>query len=63
LVSDVECALHFFRAALAASTANVRINHRFINDPDVVRAQDERLIAILGAANATLERAYAAVSS
>jgi formiminotetrahydrofolate cyclodeaminase len=63
LVSDVECALHFFRAALAASTANVRINHRFIKDPDVVRAQDERLIAILSAANATFDRAYAAVSS
>jgi formiminotetrahydrofolate cyclodeaminase len=63
LVSDVECALHFFRAALAASTANVRINHRFIKDADVVRAQDERLIAILTAANATLDRAYAALSS
>jgi formiminotetrahydrofolate cyclodeaminase len=62
LVSDVECALHFFRAALAASTANVRINHRFIKDPDVVCAQDERLIAILAAANATLDRAYAALS-
>jgi len=62
LVSDVECALHFFRAALAASTANVRINHRFIKDPSVVRAQDERLIAILTAAKATLDRAFAALT-
>ncbi|HEX3468564.1 MAG TPA: cyclodeaminase/cyclohydrolase family protein [Candidatus Elarobacter sp.] len=56
LVSDVECALHFFRAALAASVANVRINHRFMKDEAVVRAQDERLVAIVTAAHATLER-------
>lgn len=56
LVSDVECALHFFRAALASSIANVRINHRFIKDAAVVRAQDERLVAIAGVAHATLER-------
>jgi formiminotetrahydrofolate cyclodeaminase len=62
LVSDVECALHFFRGALAASTANVRINHRFIKDADVVHAQDERLIAILTAANATLDRTVAGLA-
>jgi len=56
LVSDVECALHFFRAALAACVANVRINHRFIKDAGVVQAQDERLVAIVKAANATLDR-------
>ncbi|MDB5070400.1 MAG: fchA [Candidatus Eremiobacteraeota bacterium] len=56
LVSDVECALHFFRAALAGCVANVRINHRFIKDAEVVRAQDERLVAIVTTAHATLER-------
>jgi formiminotetrahydrofolate cyclodeaminase len=56
LVSDVECALHFFRAALAASVANVRINHRFIKDAAVVEAQDERLVAIVSIAHETLER-------
>jgi formiminotetrahydrofolate cyclodeaminase len=56
LVSDVECALHFFRAALAASIANVRINHRFIKAPETVRAQDERLVAIASEAHETLER-------
>jgi formiminotetrahydrofolate cyclodeaminase len=56
LVSDVECALHFFRAALAAGAANVRINHRFIKDAEVVRTQDERLVAIVAAASATLQR-------
>ena len=56
LVSDVECALHFFRAALAGSVANVRINHTFIKDAEVVRAQDERLVAIVTTAHGTLER-------
>jgi formiminotetrahydrofolate cyclodeaminase len=54
LVSDVECALHFFRAALAGSVANVRINHHFIKDAAVVQAQEERLVAIVDAASATL---------
>jgi len=49
LVSDVECAQHFFRAARAAGAANVRINHRFIKDAEVVRAQGDRLAAILHA--------------
>jgi formiminotetrahydrofolate cyclodeaminase len=56
LVSDVECALHFFRAALAGCVANVRINHRFIKDLEVVRAQDERLVTIVTSAHETLER-------
>jgi len=56
LVSDVECALHFFRAALAAAVANVRINHRFIKGQEIVRAQDERLVAIVNAAGETFER-------
>ena len=56
LVSDVECALHFFRAALAACVANVRINHRFIKDANVVREQDERLVAIVQVAHVTLDR-------
>jgi formiminotetrahydrofolate cyclodeaminase len=56
LVSDVECALHFFNASLAASIANVRINHRYIKDAELVRTQDERLIAIVGVARDTLER-------
>ena len=56
LVSDVECALHFFRAALAASAANVRINHHFIKDEEIVRTQEERLVAIVDAASASLRR-------
>jgi formiminotetrahydrofolate cyclodeaminase len=56
LVSDVECALHFFRAALAASIANVRINHRYIKDQEIVHAQEERLAAIVRASHTTLDR-------
>jgi formiminotetrahydrofolate cyclodeaminase len=59
LVSDVECALHFFRAALAASVANVRINHHFIKDAEIVRAQEERLAAIVDPASAALNRLLA----
>jgi formiminotetrahydrofolate cyclodeaminase len=56
LVSDVECALHFFRAALAASVANVRINHRFIKDAQIVHSQEERLVAIVSTAHEALDR-------
>jgi formiminotetrahydrofolate cyclodeaminase len=50
LVSDVECAVAFFTASISASAANVRINHRFMRDAAIVRAQDDRLAAILAAA-------------
>jgi formiminotetrahydrofolate cyclodeaminase len=43
LMSDVECALSFGRAALEASAANVRINHRYIKDAQLVGDQTERL--------------------
>jgi len=50
LVSDVECAVLFFQAAFSASVANVRINHRFLTDPAIIRTQNERLTAIASAA-------------
>jgi len=56
LASDVECALHFFRAALAASVANVRINHHFIKDAATVGVQEARVVAIVDAASVTLRR-------
>jgi formiminotetrahydrofolate cyclodeaminase len=59
LISDVECALHFFRAALAASVANVRINHRFIKDEAVVQRQNERLVAIVTASHEKLDAVLA----
>ncbi|MBV8580948.1 MAG: cyclodeaminase/cyclohydrolase family protein [Candidatus Eremiobacteraeota bacterium] len=56
LASDVDCALHFLRAALAASIANVRINHRYIKDEAVVRDQEDRLVAIATRAQETLDQ-------
>ena len=32
LMSDVDCAMHFARAAFDASAANVEVNHRYITD-------------------------------
>ena len=62
LVSDVECALHFFRAALGASVANVRINHRYLRDPALVTEQQARLTAIAQAAGSSESRALALVN-
>jgi formiminotetrahydrofolate cyclodeaminase len=56
LISDVECALHFLRAAQAACVANVRINHRYIRDPAIVQSQDERLTALVTATHAAADR-------
>lgn len=46
LTSDVECALHFGRAALEASAVNVRVNHRYLKDARLVHEQNERLHGI-----------------
>lgn len=62
LESDVECATHFFRAAFAASVANVRINHRFLKDPATVGAQNERLTAIASAAAESEKRILATLA-
>lgn len=61
LASDVECALLFFRAAHDASAANVRINHRFIKDPELLATQSARLIAIAHEAAEHEARARAAL--
>jgi formiminotetrahydrofolate cyclodeaminase len=60
LMSDVACALHFARAALAAAGENVRVNHRFLRDEALVAAQTERL-ATLDAQAATHDRAARAI--
>ncbi len=46
LASDVLCAAAFARAALEASAANVRVNHAFLRDGDLVRAQEATLAAL-----------------
>ncbi len=61
LASDVECALHFYRAALAGSHANVRINHRFLRDAELVAKQETRMVAIDHGADINEKRALAAI--
>jgi formiminotetrahydrofolate cyclodeaminase len=51
LESDVACASTFARAALAASAANVRVNHAYLKDPELVDAQERALRALEAAAS------------
>jgi formiminotetrahydrofolate cyclodeaminase len=60
LASDVACALAFGGAALEAAAANVRINHRFMHDAELVRRQSRRLAEVDAAAS---ERGAAARSA
>ena len=50
LESDVACAAGFARAALAASAANVRINHAYLKDAELVETQERTLRALEAAA-------------
>jgi formiminotetrahydrofolate cyclodeaminase len=50
LASDIVCAGAFARAALAASAANVRINHAYLRDRDLIRSQEDELAALERAA-------------
>jgi len=43
LVSDIGCAAEFGASAVSACAYNVRINHRFIKDRDIVARQANRL--------------------
>jgi methenyltetrahydrofolate cyclohydrolase len=50
LMSDVDCALRFARAAFDAGTANVEVNHRYITDAATVAQQRDRLATLARAA-------------
>jgi formiminotetrahydrofolate cyclodeaminase len=50
LMSDVDCAMHFARAAFDASAANVEVNHRYITEPATVAQQRDRLATLARAA-------------
>jgi formiminotetrahydrofolate cyclodeaminase len=63
LVSDVECALLFGHAALEASAANVRINHRYLTDEKLVDEQSTRLAATLRTAHRHEAAAGALIAS
>jgi formiminotetrahydrofolate cyclodeaminase len=62
LVSDVECALLFGHAALEASAANVRINHRNLTDERLVDEQSMHLAATLRTAHRSEAGARAIIS-
>jgi formiminotetrahydrofolate cyclodeaminase len=50
LQSDVICASIFARASLAASAANVRVNHAYLKDAELVETQESTLQALESAA-------------
>ena len=43
LMSDVDCAFQFARAAFDASATNVEVNHHYIKDAAIIAEQRERL--------------------
>jgi methenyltetrahydrofolate cyclohydrolase len=61
LMSDVDCAMHFARAAFDASAANVEVNHRYITDAVKVAQQRERLATLARAAREFESRTTAVV--
>ena len=63
LMSDVECALRLARAALDASAANVKVNHRFLKNAEVTTAQASRLAALLDTATAAERRTLRRISA
>jgi formiminotetrahydrofolate cyclodeaminase len=57
LASDVACAAEFAHAALMAAGYNVRINHRYMHDEEMIRDQAKRLVHYEGTASRILARA------
>lgn len=63
LASDVGCAAEFAHAALAGCAYNVRVNHKYMSDPDVIACQAEMLAAYERDASNILELVRAAVGA
>jgi formiminotetrahydrofolate cyclodeaminase len=61
LMSDVDCALRFARAAFDASVANVEVNHHYITDAATIAEQRQRLMALAARAAVAEEHAAAIV--
>ena len=61
LASDLGCAAEFAYAALNACAYNVRVNHKFMKDADLVRTQAEELHAAESRAFALKEETRSAV--
>ena len=62
LMSDVDCAMHFARAAFDASTVNVEVNHRYITDAAILAQQRDRLATLSRAAREFESRTTAVVA-
>ncbi len=62
LASDVGCAAEFAAAALAASAYNVRVNHRYLHDAELVARQAGELNRIETAAHDLRAKVRAALS-
>ena len=56
LISDVLCAAEFGAACLAASAANVRINHKYMKDRALANTQAGELAELEDSARAHVER-------
>jgi formiminotetrahydrofolate cyclodeaminase len=61
LESDLGCAAEFGAAAIAACAYNVRINHRFIRDPEAVASQAKRLARLERESAALLQQVRRAI--
>ena len=57
LMSDVECAVRFLRAAFDASVANVAVNHRYMKDGASIERQGRQLDGTRPVARAYEDRA------
>jgi methenyltetrahydrofolate cyclohydrolase len=62
LASDVGCAAEFAAAGLAASAYNVRVNHRYLRDPQFVAQQAAELRALEEAGQGLLAEVRAALA-
>ena len=62
LESDLGCAAEFGAAAIAACAYNVRINHRFMRDLDLVASQSKRLARLERESAALLQQVRRAIA-
>ena len=62
LASDLGCAAEFASAGLLAAAYNVRANHTYLHDREVLRAQEERLTELAAEGQIVLDRVRVGVS-
>ncbi len=62
LASDLGCAAELASAGLLAAAYNVRANHAYLRDPDLLHAQQERLTELAAEGQIVLDRVRVGVS-